>query len=170
VIRLGDGRLRTGTIPSALVPSDAPPDGMFQAIYAALDACSRPLIGAAQPRLLAIPIRDDTGVVAGGLWGCTSLGWLHIQMLFVPAPLRGLGIGSALIASAEAEAIRRGCRGAHVDTFSFQAVGFYQKLGFSRFGTLDDCPPGHQRLFFCKTLAVAPTECVSRAVVAGATD
>ncbi|HUB10452.1 MAG TPA: GNAT family N-acetyltransferase [Acetobacteraceae bacterium] len=140
---------------SCIAASDDPDPGTFQAIYAALDACSRPVIGPAQPRLLVIPIRNDDGAVAGGLWGCTCLGWLQVQMLFVPEPLRGRGIGTLLMAEAEAEASARGCLGVQVDTFSFQAVGFYQKLGFAVFGTLRDCPPGHDRLFFAKRL-IAP--------------
>lgn len=141
---------------SAFAPSDAAPPGVFEAIYAALDASSRALIGPAQPRLLVIPIRDDNGTVRGGFWGFTQFEWLNVQMLFVPEPLRGLGIGAALMASAEAEARARGCRGACVDTFSFQAAPFYQKLGFTLFGKLDDCPPGHDRLYFRKRFDGAP--------------
>lgn len=141
---------------SAFAVSDAPPAGTFEAIYAALEASSLGVIGPARPRLLVIPIRDDNGSVAGGFWGYTLFEWLHVQMLFVPEPLRGLGIGAALMASAEAEARARGCRGAHVDTFSFQAAPFYRKIGFSLFGKLDDCPPGHDRLYFRKRLDAAP--------------
>ena len=134
---------------------DNPETGTFEAIYTALEASSLAMIGPAQPRLLVIPIRDDNGPVAGGLWGYTSFGWLHVQMLFVPPPLRGLGVGTALMASAEAEARGRGCRGAHVDTFSFQAAPFYERLGFTLFGKLDDCPPGHARLYFRKRFDIA---------------
>jgi GNAT superfamily N-acetyltransferase len=141
---------------SGLAASDAPEAGTFEAIFEALDATSRPLVGPARPRLLVIPIRDDVGAVVGGLWGCTVFGWLHVQMLFVPEQLRGLGIGSALMAAAEAAARERGCHGAYVDTFSFQAAPFYRKLGFAPFGVLDDFPPGHRRLFFCKRFGMAP--------------
>ena len=132
---------------------DMPPPGAFEAIFAALEACSQPVIGPAQPRLLAIPIHDDNGAVAGGLWGYTLFGWLHVQMLFVPVPLQGRGVGAALMTAAEAEARNRGCRGVHVDAFSFQAAPFYRKIGFTLFGKLEDCPPGHDRLFFCKRFA-----------------
>ncbi len=141
---------------SAFAPSDAPPPGTFEAIYAALEANSVALIGPARPRLLVIPIRDDNGSVRGGLWSFTLFEWLHVQMLVVPEPLRGLGIGAALMAMAEAEARARGCRGACVDTFSFQAVPFYRKIGFTLFGKLDDCPPGHDRLYFQKRFDAAP--------------
>ena len=136
--------------------SDTPDAGTFEAIFEALDATSRPLVGPARPHLLVIPLRDDLGAVAGGFWGCTLFEWLHVQMLFVPQPLRGMGIGSALMATAEAAARERGCRGAYVDTFSFQAAPFYRKLGFTPFGVLDDFPPGHRRLFFRKRFGVAP--------------
>ncbi len=141
---------------SAFAASDAPPSGTFEAIYAALEASSLALIGPARPCLLVIPIRDDSGSVTGGLWGYTLFEWLHVQMLFVPSPLRRLGVGAGLMASAEAEALRRGCRGVYVDTFSFQAGSFYRKIGFTLFGKLDDCPPGHDRLYFQKRFDAAP--------------
>lgn len=141
-----------------LTVEDSPAPGTFEAIYAALDACSRPVIGPAQPRLLVIPIRDDAGVVAGGLWGYTLFSWLHVQMLFVPDALRGKRVGSALMASAEAEARNRGCHGIHLDAFSFQAAAFYLKLGYTLFGKLTDCPPGHDRLFLQKPLSGPETE------------
>jgi hypothetical protein len=40
-----------------------------------------------------------------------------------------------------------------LDTFSFQARGFYEKLGYCVFGTLDDYPPGHSRFYLTKRLA-----------------
>ncbi len=91
-----------------------------------------------RPQLLAIPLNDDDGVVVGGFWGCTLFQWLHVQLLFIPEALRGKGVGSALMATAEAEARKRGCIGAHVTSFSFQATPFYEKLGYTRFGQLDD--------------------------------
>jgi GNAT superfamily N-acetyltransferase len=116
----------------------------------ALDASSRSVIGPAQPRLLVIPIQDQDGTVIGGFWGTTMYQWLHVGLLIVPESMRGQGVGTALMASAEAEARKRGCRGAHVDTFSFQAAPFYEKLGYSLFGILEDYPPGHSQLFFRK--------------------
>jgi GNAT superfamily N-acetyltransferase len=136
--------------PSGIIPFDAPPPGTFEAIFRALEASSHDLIGPMQPRLLVIPIRDDAGNVAGGFWGCTLFQWLHVQLLFIPEPLRGRGIGSALMKSAETEARKRGCIGAHVTSFSFQAGPFYEKLGYTLFGLLDDYPPGHNLLYLRK--------------------
>ena len=132
--------------------TDAPTPGMFEAIRAALDADTQPRFGPARPHLLVIPIMDEFGKTAGGLWGFTLFQWLCVQMLIVPPALRRTGVGTALMTMAEREAARRGCYGAHVDAFDFQAGPFYRKLGYDLFGVLRDYPPGHRRLYFRKRL------------------
>lgn len=136
-----------------LALSDIPDRGMFEAIFAALDRDSMATAGPATPRLLAIPIRGGAGEAIGGLWGVSIHGWLQLEMLLVPGPMRGQGVGARLMAMAEKEARTRGCLGIYVDTFSFQAAPFYEKMGFIQFGALHDCPPGHSRLFFQKRLS-----------------
>ncbi|MEX3946099.1 hypothetical protein AB4Y44_42815, partial [Paraburkholderia sp. BR10937] len=42
----------------------------------------------------------------------------------------------------EEEACRRGCSGAWLDTYSFQARAFYERLDYTVFGTIDNYPPG----------------------------
>lgn len=133
-------------------PSDVVERSTFDAIFDALDRGSREVVGPAIPRVLVIPIRNDDERVIGGLWGVSLFRWLQIEMLFVPEPMRGRGVGSALMAAAETAAKERDCLGINLDTLSFQAGRFYEKLGYSRFGMLDDCPPGYQRLFFQKRL------------------
>ena len=130
--------------------TDAPAPGVLEAIVRALDASSAAAVGPAAPRLLAVPVRDDAGVAAGGLWGCTQFGWLQVQFLFVPEVLRGRGLGRVLMGLAEREARARGCVGAVVEAFSFQAAPFYRRLGFAAFGVLDGFPPGHQRIYMSK--------------------
>jgi hypothetical protein len=49
--------------------------------------------------------------------------------------------------------MRRGCHHALLDTFDFQAREFYEKLGYAVFGSLDDFPRAHVRLFMKKALA-----------------
>lgn len=103
-------------------------------------------------RSLAVFIRDDRGEIMGGLSGCTHWGWLFIGHLWVAETLRGQGYGIRLVAQAEQEAARRGCRHAYLDTFDFQALGFYQKLGYEVFGSLEDFPTDHTRYFLQKRL------------------
>jgi GNAT superfamily N-acetyltransferase len=99
--------------------------------------------------LLSPPESDE---IVGGLYGSTAFSHLWVDVLFVPESVRGLGIGRKLMAAAEAEAVQRGCRAAVLDTFSFQARGFYERLGYSVFGMLSDCPPGHSRFYLTKRL------------------
>lgn len=133
-----------------MAPSPVPTMDVFRAIFRALDADSRAVIGPAERKVLALPIHDDRGSVTGGLWASTMFRWLNLELLFVPERLRGCGMGSAMVATAEREAIKRGCIGAFVDTASFQAPGFYQRLGYTLYGRLPDFPPGHERLYFRK--------------------
>ena len=104
-------------------------------------------------RTLVITVTDpETNEILGGLWGSTSYDNLHIDMLFLPESLRRQGFGTQLMRQAEEEASQRGCCGSYLDTFDFQARGFYERLGYTVFGTLEDNPPGHQRFFLSKKL------------------
>lgn len=101
---------------------------------------------------LNIFLRRDDGAVFGGLLGNTYWGWLHIRVLWIDDSMRGQGYGSRLIRLAEEEAILRGCHHAHLDTMSFQAQPFYEKLGYSEFGCLNNLPVDHKRIFLQKSL------------------
>ena len=98
-------------------------------------------------------IKGADGDLLGGIvavvfcWRC-----LYVEVLWVTQEHRGEGYGSRLLEKVETEAKRLGCGLAHLDTFDFQAKGFYAKHGYGVFGELDECPPGHQRLFMSKPL------------------
>lgn len=96
-------------------------------------------------------LRDDAAAIRGALIGNCYAGWLFIALLWVAEELRRCGIGRELIGMAERHARDFGCHSAFVDTFSFQAPGFYTKLGYREFARLD-YPPEHQRIFFQKKL------------------
>ena len=139
---------------------DAPTPQMRQAIVEPLVEFNHSRIGKPETYrplviLLSHPESDD---IVGGLYGSTAFSHLWIDLLFVPESVRGLGIGRKLMTQAEAEAMRRGCRAATLDTFSFQARGFYERLGYSVFGILNDCPPGHSRFYLTKPLDGSQTE------------
>jgi GNAT superfamily N-acetyltransferase len=77
---------------------------------------------------------------------------LYVAKLWIADEHRGGGHGSALMAAAEDHARARGCIGAYLDTFEFQARPFYEKLGYQLFGTLDGYPPGYRQFFLSKSL------------------
>lgn len=101
---------------------------------------------------LSISYRGESSEIKAGLLGRTLWGWLHVKLLWVDNSLRGQGVGARLMQEAEAEAQARGCKMALVDTFSFQAPEFYEKLGYQRFGVLEGFPPGHSKIYFKKEL------------------
>ena len=99
----------------------------------------------------AILLRDAKGALSGGLDGVIGWEWLFVDNLWVHDELRGQGYGRDLLARAERRALEQGCHSAWLDTF--QAPGFYQKCGYSVFGSLEDYPPGQTRYFLRKRLA-----------------
>ncbi|HZF42107.1 MAG TPA: GNAT family N-acetyltransferase [Sphingomonadaceae bacterium] len=138
---------------SRLVVPDAPTDADRAAIVSGLAAFNRAHVDLGATGPLAVLIRDDAGGTVGGLWGTTLFHWLRIDLLFVPHAMRGASLGQAVMARAEAVAAARGCIGASLDTYSFQARGFYEKLGYELVGTIDDFPPGGARHFLKKRFA-----------------
>lgn len=101
----------------------------------------------------ALLLRDpDSNEVIGGLHGKVSYRWLLIDLVSVPESMRGQGIGKRLMRMAEEVAQKKHCTGIWLETFSFQAPGFYQKPGYSEFGRLADYPPGHTRIYYQKPL------------------
>jgi GNAT superfamily N-acetyltransferase len=104
-------------------------------------------------RPLAVVVSDpETNEVVGGITGRTSLGLLFIDLVYLPAGLRGGGLGSRILTAAEDEGRRRGCRAAVLHTISFQAPEFYTRRGWRVFGEIPCEPPGTSRIFMTKTL------------------
>ncbi|KKB78885.1 hypothetical protein VW35_10415 [Devosia soli] len=106
------------------------------------------------PRTIALALKDpETGASVGGLTARVSYSRMFVELLFIPEHLRGKGLGEKLMAEAEKVAKDLGCIGIWLDTFSFQAPGFYKKIGYQEFGAISDYPPGFSRHFFHKPLS-----------------
>ncbi len=121
-----------------------------------IDEFTRPKIGARANVPLTFFLKDEQGAIVGGVHGNYSdSGWLYVSTLWVSEHVRGGGHGSRLMEAIEREAAGRGCANAYLDTFGFQALGFYMKLGYGVFGELEDFPPGHSRFFLRKKLGEA---------------
>ncbi len=138
--------------PKIVMPENPTPE-MRKAIVDPLISFNRAQVGSFEYQALAILIQHpQTDEILGGLWGGSQLAQLHIDLLFIPESMRGDGLGREILTQAEAEAIKRACRVCWLDTYSFQARGFYERLGYRVFGTLENCPPGHARYWLKKTL------------------
>ena len=103
-------------------------------------------------QVLNVFVRNEDGEIKGGLLGATFWSWCHIEIFWLDESLRGQGIGSEILRQAEEEARKRNCIAIFVDTLSFQAPKFYEKHGYMQWGILEDFPPGHQRIFYKKSL------------------
>ena len=101
---------------------------------------------------LCFVLEGSDGQVLGGVIGMTYWNWLYISLMWLPEDLRGQGYGEKLLEFAEEEGRKRGAQFSYLDTFSFQAPGFYKKFGYQEFGILEDFPPGHTRYFMKKDL------------------
>jgi GNAT superfamily N-acetyltransferase len=142
----------SGNHPAVVVP-DQPTEADRAAVFAALIAYNHKAGGPSGMQPLAVLIQDPaTGEPVGGLWGRTSFDWLYVEMFVVPEAFRGRHLGSGVLKRAEEIARARGCIGVWLDTYQFQAPGFYAKQGYDLFGTIDDHPRGKRRLFFKKNL------------------
>ena len=99
-----------------------------------------------------IVVRDAKGEVRGGFWVEVYYESAFLKWAWTHEKLRGKGIGRALMEGAEAEAKRRGAVNLWLDTFSYQARPFYEKLGYAVFGTLKYGRPGVERYWMSKDL------------------
>ena len=117
-----------------------------------LAAYNREKFGRVDAKTLDILVHDDnSGEIVGGLLGRSSLGLFFLDLFYLPEKLRGGGLGSRIVALAEAEARRRSCTAASVNTISFQAPEFYERRGYRRFGEIAPAD-GATRIFLGKTL------------------
>lgn len=137
---------------ASMVVQEAPDEADMMAVRKHLEAYGEAYVGPSDRKPFALLVRDDSGAIVGGQWGRSGKGWLFIDLFGLPPEMRRQGLGRRLMAMAEDEARRRGCVGVWLDTFSFQARPFYEKLGFTVFGELRDYPPGHTRWFLSKRL------------------
>ena len=101
---------------------------------------------------LSIFLKNDSGKVFGGIQAMFDSEAIYIETLWVEENLRKQGYGKKLLAAAEREAIKNGCRFSLVDIWDFQAEKFYLKNGYEKIGELKNYWHGHSKLFLRKTL------------------
>lgn len=101
---------------------------------------------------LVLAILNGNEEIIGGLLGKHLRGWLRVDMVWVAEELRGMGYGTKLMQRSKEVAKAQGCRSIHLETYSFQAPNFYQRLVYEVFGTLDDYPDGETKYYFKKHL------------------
>lgn len=100
----------------------------------------------------AFAARQD-GKLLGVIKGHTMYGEAHISELIVAEEARGQGVGTKLLAAAEAFFTGKGFDNVNLTTYRFQAPQFYEKCGFTLEFVREN--PGHPALdkfFFVKEI------------------
>jgi GNAT superfamily N-acetyltransferase len=103
-------------------------------------------------RLLGGRLRDESGEVIAAFNGHTWGACCVVAHLWVHESQRGRGLGRSLMQEAEAEALRRGCEQMVLSTHSFQAPGFYERLGYEARAVIHGEPKGYASVFYVKRL------------------
>lgn len=100
----------------------------------------------------SIFLKNDLGKVFGGIQAFLDTESVYIDVLWVEGILQKQGYGTKLLDTVEAEAIKNGCIFSLVDTWDFQAEGFYLRNGYERIGEIKNYWHGHSKIFLRKTL------------------
>ena len=82
-------------------------------------------------RAFSIFIKDKKEQVLGGASGTLFYGSLYVDSLWVDKTLRNQGWGTKLMQEAEKIGKEKGARFVTVNTMDWEALPFYQKLGYA---------------------------------------
>ncbi len=97
-------------------------------------------------------LRNEQYQVIGGAYGWAICTRLQIRVLWLREDQRQRGWGTRILQATEAEAIKKGCQHSRLETYSFQALGFYQKNGYRVFSELGNVVEDHRLYFLEKDL------------------
>ncbi|MCL1092439.1 GNAT family N-acetyltransferase [Shewanella kaireitica] len=123
---------------------------VFDELVAGLRQHRNENMGDEDTQPLSVVARDDAGNIIGGVTGRSIYKNFLIEVVWVDKAARGTGLGRQLMQQAEEQAKQRGCLAAQLDTLSFQAPQFYQKLGFEVVGTVPEFAGSPARYFMLK--------------------
>lgn len=125
-------------------------------VCAHLRAFNDAAIGEIRFSPIHLVVRDGAGGLIAGVVAEVALGWLEVHVLWVDEHARNKDLGSRLLVACEQQAILLGAHSARLDTFDWQALDFYARLGYIVFGELPDYPQGRKRYFMSKSLHLPP--------------
>jgi ribosomal protein S18 acetylase RimI-like enzyme len=108
--------------------------------------------GYSDGKLLAGCMRDEAGEVIAGFNGHTWGGCCELLNVWVHEQYRAQGLGASLLRAAEAEAISRGCAQVVLATHSFQAPGFYERMGYEQRYIIAGQPKDYAEIIYVKVL------------------
>jgi GNAT superfamily N-acetyltransferase len=144
--------MRAAIVKTRIVAERSNTRAVSRKLWSGLVRYNRKMAGPLRYTRTVLTVRDGAGRVLGGLILQSYWRESYVELLWLSERARRLGYGRRLMQQAERRARRRGSRLLHLNTYSFQAPGFYEKLGFRRFGGMADSPAGASRHFYVKSL------------------
>jgi len=117
------------------------------------DGFSRTAEASDAPNYNKLPLKwlaTNNNTLSGVLTTALLWDWLYIDELWVDEKVRQFGLGRNLMDTAESYATSEKLSGICLWTQSWQAVGFYAKLGYEEFARFPNFPQGHERVGFRK--------------------
>ena len=121
-----------------------------EAVHAGLRAYNRTFIPDTAD--LSLAVRDTGGRLVGGCDAFRMGDLVFLDVLWVAEDRRGSGLGGIILDRLEEEAARQGARRVELNTFSFQAPGFYEKRGYRPMGALEPAVGEYGHYFYVKEL------------------
>jgi len=101
---------------------------------------------------LSVTLRDPANALVAGGYAELLLGLAEFRAVWVAESRRRTGVGRAVMVALEAAARERGAERAFLYTYSFQARGFYETLGYRLLASLPFPRGGVERLYFVRDL------------------
>ena len=150
--QMSRARGRTPKVAARMVAERSDPAAVSRELWKGLVRFNREQAGPLHYKRTVVSVRDGKGRLLGGLILQSYWRESYIELLWLSARARRAGFGGRLVEEAERRARRRGSRLIHLNTYSFQAPGFYEKQGYRRFGGMSGSPKGESRHFYVKRL------------------
>ena len=135
------------SIALALASGVSPEQGVYTAIVAGFVISA---LGGSKVQI-AGPTAAFATIVAG-IVAASTMDTLEVEFLFVEESCRGQGLGRLLLEQAENLARQDGCKRVLLNTYSFQAPGFYRRMGYELLAQQNPCFGAYSQYYFTKNL------------------
>jgi len=129
-------------------------DEAAEVIKKGLASFNSPFFGHKEYIDFVVCFRDESQQVVAGItaWMRPGINLLCIDTIWVAEHLRKQGYGTKLLLAAEQEGIKHGCNHSQLETLSYQAKGFYEKLGYIQIGFVEKLYGDHDAYYMRKIL------------------
>ncbi len=132
------------------------PAGVLDAVDSGLDHYNLHHAPLQQVQPLVCAAQDELGATLGGVVGRTWGECAEVEQVWVDEARRRSGLGRRLMQNFEHAARARGVRRIYLSTFSFQARGCYEKLGYRMVWEVAGFTPEISKFMMQRELPSAP--------------